>query len=116
LVDAVRPALPRVEVALLEAVRPDAVLVDAAFDALFEALFAAVFPSAPRVAADLPPFPVAVLPPAVLRVAAFEVADLLAPVLLADLRGLVVAMHVSRLMVAPPRRPTFDNTRRMQAR
>ena len=134
LAGAARPTLLRLDVALLEAVRPGADLVDAPFDALLETLlealvdavfdtvFAAVFPGAPRLAlvrvvADLPPVPAVDDLPAVLLVEAFLVAGLLAPVLLlADLRGLVVAMHVSRRMVASPRRPIFDNTRGMQAR
>jgi hypothetical protein len=71
--------------------------------------------------------PAALRPAAVARVpapdadfvvAVFFAAGLLAPVFLpADLRGLVVAMRVSRRVVAPPCSGTvFDNTLRMQDR
>ena len=108
----------------VDAVLAAAPLLDAvlAAAALFNALpFAADFDGVRVVdvfaEVDLPAAPAVAVLPVVLLVEAFLAAGLLAPVFLAaDLRGLVVAMHLSRGLVAPPWRPSFDNTRCMQAR
>jgi hypothetical protein len=96
---------------LLEAVLLEAVLLDGLVDAVVDARLVDVLPVDARfagalraaedlVAIALPPVPVVL--PVVLLVDAFLAAGLLAPVfLLADLRGLVVAMHLSRGLIAP---------------
>lgn len=102
--------------AVFDAVLLDAVLLDGLVDAVVDARLVDVllvdvlpvdarFAGALRAAEDLvavalPPVPVVLL--VVLLVDAFLAAGLLAPVfLLADLRGLVVAMHLSRGLIAP---------------
>lgn len=101
--------------AVVDAVLLDAGFLDGVVDAVVDARLldarAADVPFAGALravedllAVDLPPVPVVL--PVVVLVDAFLAAGLLAPVfLLADLRGLVVAMHLSRGLVAPPGGP-----------